>query len=720
MKKTAPWIAVPLAIAICLLPARPQEREDRTLLGWEQMRSIINEASGERAMHHVLELVPYPRVRDRAEYQGHFRESEVMARFATEYGYSDVEIESFPSRSRTWHASQAELWMKEPESRKLYDVYDVAISISANSETGDVTAELVDVGQGEREEDYEGKDVAGKIVLGSGRAGTLQRLGVFGHGAVGVVSYNSIRADSYPDEILTQGISANAPEGKKPGFGWAIAPRVGRELADRLARGEKVTLRSIVKSETFPGEMEIVHATIPGDGTTDQEIMISAHLYEGYQKQGANDDNSGCAVTLEMGRTLLRLIEQGKLPRPKRTIHFLWVPEISGTNAWLEKHDDIRERLIADLNFDMEGLSLRLSGSAWVLHRTPDTFPSFLNDLCASILEFVANLNRERVRYRIKGYRFTLPVVSPNGTMDPFYIHIEKHYGASDHVIFLNNGIPAVIFVTWPDMWYHSSQDTPDKLDSTQFKRVAVVGVAAASALASAGDPMGAKVAAESLARGSERMGEAQRKGLGYLADAADAAALPQAYREAWVAVRHQTEVEKAVVRSTAVLFNNRAEAEKKLAGFDQLVEQRGTALQNEVKAFYELRAAQEKTTAVEPALSDQEKEAARLVVEREPGAPTGFRALAQLPAERRDALQASLAKIPSHMLAEYNILLGKRMTVLEIRDFLSGEFEPLALSDLMEALRGQEEAGFVKLTEKPEEPPPARRGKKGKQARKL
>lgn len=48
-------------LAIAAVPA--QEREDRTLLPWEEMQSIINEASGDRAMHHVLELVPYPRVR---------------------------------------------------------------------------------------------------------------------------------------------------------------------------------------------------------------------------------------------------------------------------------------------------------------------------------------------------------------------------------------------------------------------------------------------------------------------------------------------------------------------------------------------------------------------------------------------------------------------------------------------------------------------------------
>ena len=38
-----------------VIPA--QEREDRTMLSNEQMRAIVNEASGERAMHHVLELV---------------------------------------------------------------------------------------------------------------------------------------------------------------------------------------------------------------------------------------------------------------------------------------------------------------------------------------------------------------------------------------------------------------------------------------------------------------------------------------------------------------------------------------------------------------------------------------------------------------------------------------------------------------------------------------
>ena len=80
------WLfAIP---AICIATAAAaQEKEDRTLLTWDQMRAIIMEASGERAMHHVLEFVPYQRVRPASEYTtGPFRESRMTAELAKEYG----------------------------------------------------------------------------------------------------------------------------------------------------------------------------------------------------------------------------------------------------------------------------------------------------------------------------------------------------------------------------------------------------------------------------------------------------------------------------------------------------------------------------------------------------------------------------------------------------------------------------------------------------------
>src|SRR5512138_3742165 len=214
-----------LLLLLCLAPTigRTQEREDRTLLDWTQMRALINEVSGERPLHTVLEMVPYPRVRTAAEYQGRFRETEGVERLAREYGFQNVEVESFPSPQPSWYSSAGELWMVQPNVRKLYDINDVLISACAGSAAGESEAELVDVGVGAGPEDYAGKDVAGKIVLGSAAAGALQRQAIFERGAVGVLSYSSMRPDSYPDQILSQSLSRQAPQGKAPGFGWSIS-----------------------------------------------------------------------------------------------------------------------------------------------------------------------------------------------------------------------------------------------------------------------------------------------------------------------------------------------------------------------------------------------------------------------------------------------------------------------------------------------------------------
>lgn len=704
--------AVMILAALVPRSAFAQEREDRTLLSWDQLRAIINEVSGERAQQAVLEMVPYPRVRPASEYEGTFRESQVMARLAREYGFSNVEIETFPTAQKLWQATRAELWMVKPDGRKLCDFRDVAVSIASGSETGDVTADLIDVGNGGRPEDYVGKDVLGKIVLGTGSTGQLQRLAVFERGAVGVISANPIHPEADIDQVGSQSISATAAQGRTVGFGWSVSPRMLRELAGTLAHGDKVTLRSVVKADSYPGRMETVHAVIPGDGSSDQALAMSGHLYEGYLKQGANDDASGCAITLEMGRALMRLVADGKLPKPKRTIHFLWVPEISGTSAWLAKHPEVTKKLVADLNFDMEGLRLSTHGSFWTMHRTPDSFPTFLNDIGANMMEVIANLNRERVRYRSGGYGFTLPVLAPTGSQDPFYILVDKHYGASDHVVYLNNGIPSLMFITWPDPFYHSSMDTPDKLDPTQFKRAGVVGLGALAVLAQADESMATKVAAETLARGAERLGQAQRRGLSYIADAADAGAVVEALKDARATIRHQLEVEKAGLRSSAVLFPSPADAQKRLAAIEPLLDQQAVALHAQVTAVYQLAAGRLNGSLTEPAPTDLERRAARTLVEPVAGMgggrggsgggpPAGQAgaATAVSPADR-EAATAAMRKIPGHMTAELRAILPRKMTVLQIREFLSGEFEPVPLADVVGYFDAQAKVGAVKLTE--------------------
>src|SRR6185295_3169769 len=183
--------------------------------------------------------------------------------------------------------------------------------------------------------------------------------------------------------------------------------------------------------------------------------------------------------------------------------------------------------------------------SYWILQRTPDTFPSFLNDIAQSMMEFVSEVTRERVRFRANGYAPSLAVQSPNGSDDAFYIKIDKHYGSSDHVTYMQHGIPAVMFITWPDNWYHSSQDTPDKQDSTQYKRAAVVATGAMAVLATGGYEMAARVVSENLADG-----------------------------------------------------------EKKVQVFEPLIDRRAAALLDEAKAAYALQTPQRRTAAAEPSLT--------------------------------------------------------------------------------------------------------------------
>jgi len=672
-----------------------QEREDRTLLTQAQMTAIINEVSGERAMHHVLELVPYQRVRLPEEYNGPYRESKVIADFAKQYGFSNVSIETFGTPTMAWQPTQGELWMTTPRLVKLFDIHDLALALASLNANGDITAELVDVGAG-RPQDFEGKDVKDKLVLTAGSTSQVYTQAVQ-RGAKGVLGISAIgyqRAIDFPNQIVSSTVTA------QPGtVAWSVTPEVQHNLLALLVRGEKITIRSIVKSVQVPGKTEYVHAEIPGDGSTTQEVGISGHLYEGVIKQGANDDNSGCALILEIGRAYIKLINEGKLPRPKRTINFQFVPEISGTNAYLNAHPDKAKAIIGTLNFDMEAIRVADSRSYWVLQRTPDTFPSYLNDVAQSMMEYVADISRERIRFRrsLSGYAPTQPVESPRGSKDAFYIKIDKHYGSSDHVTYMQHGIPAVMFITWPDMWYHSSEDTPDKQDPTQYKRAAAVGLGGLAVISTGTDEMAARVVSDNLGRGLSRMGESHTKGLGYMADAT-ATTLTDAYKEARNAIRHQAEIEKSVVRSASVLWTNVAEGKKKTATFEPLIDQRAVALLNEVKASYQLQALQRNVPATDPVVTAEERAAASMMIEQVAqasgarGGGGGGRGGGGAPAG---------PSLPDEFNAELSALLSKGMSVLQVRDFLSGEFTPLPLADVMAVLKAREASGAIKLAPK-------------------
>ena len=70
------------------------------------------------------------------------------------------------------------------------------------------------------------------------------------------------------------------------------------------------------------------------------------------------------------------------------------------------------------------------------------------------------------------------------------------------------------------------------------------------------------------------------------------------------------------------------------------------------------------------------------------------------------------MRKIPGHMTSELRAIMPRKLTVQQIRDFISGEFEPVPVADVMAYFQAMEKSGSVKLTEKAPEPSDRRRSR--------
>ncbi len=300
-----------------------------------------------------------------------------------------------------------------------------------------------------------------------------------------------------------------APAAAPAGFAFQLPVREGDILKRRLLSNEKITVRAQVESRAADADLENVICHIPGTDPAAGEIILSAHLFEGIQKQGANDNISGSACILEVARVLNTLIAEGRLPKPKRTIRFIWGPEFSGIGEWVKANRDIMERTLCNINMDMVGEWLSKNQSYFCLMRTTYGNAHYINDVMENYYRYVGEGNRERIQNRSTAAVVPVRIVAPSGADEPFAYSIETHYGASDHEVFNDwgVGVPGIMMIAWPDKWYHTSGDTADKSDPTQLKRAAAIGAAGAYTVASADAGAAARIAAEIAANATRRLG---------------------------------------------------------------------------------------------------------------------------------------------------------------------------------------------------------------------
>lgn len=562
--------------AVCLILAglmlgSPATAQDSPFVSPERWRVLTGELSGDIAYDHLRHLTLHhsPEGGSRG-FQAKMRWIEAKAR---ELGIEEVRmITDLKYRGIGWTAKSAELWIVSPDARRLASFAEAAVSIADYSRSGTWEGELVDVGAGARDSDYEGKDVKGKIVLVSGAPASAMEQAVWKRGALGVVYYNAARGVSYPDQIAWSRLSENPPKDKQNTFAFSISYRNGMELKQRLAPrpapgpvpgsfgegtvpGEKIVLRAQVEVEIDEKPSNwLLEGWIRGTDRTAPAILLTAHAQE--EKTSANDDNSGCANLLEIGRTLAKLIKEGKIARPRRDIRFWWLNEFNSQYEYLAQYPDERKKLLVNINQDMVGA--RQSAGSRIQHitRTPHSLPSYLNDVMESIATLVMQANSAYLSAAQAGTRtpYSKPILSKLGTRERYGAEIVPYFDSTDHHVFNEAiiGVPGVTLTNWPDDFIHSSDDDLWQMDATQLQRNAFIVSAAALYLANVESKDVPQLAARIRTSAMRSLIEAFARGTELISLAAPEKR-PEAYRDA------DSMLAQAVARGVAAIESLRA-----------------------------------------------------------------------------------------------------------------------------------------------------------------
>jgi hypothetical protein len=460
------------------------------------LTSLATEVSGSEAHDVVQELTLHHRMRAS---QGIRAAAGVILRKATEYGLPQVELLELPAdgevfygtqRSRpAWDVDFAELWQQRQVDDQWFDEARVAsweaspLTVAQDSASGQLEAKLVDVGAGLEEADYEGKEIRGGWVLTSSQPGAVVPLAVERHGAAGIVSWAQNQKSAWWGEdrnLVRWGHMDTFPPPSTLGF--MVTVNQARAWQRTLATGGTVRLRGVVESRRRPGAYTIPMVTIPGSdpAVADQEIVYSCHL--DHPNPGANDNASGCAAILEVARTLGKLVAEGRIERPRRTLRFLWPPEIEGTIALLNARPELAANAAAVIHMDMVGGDAERTKAVFHVTRSPASLPTFVSDVAEILGRFV---NGQTYAFAASGSA-AYPLVDPEGTRQALQARFADFSMGSDHQVWTEGSfrVPAIYLNDWPDRYIHTDGDSLASIDPTKLLRAAFLGAAAGYYLA--------------------------------------------------------------------------------------------------------------------------------------------------------------------------------------------------------------------------------------------
>ena len=165
---------------------------------------------------------------------------------------------------------------------------------------------------------------------------------------------------------------------------FSVSPKKGIELLELLSKG-KVLLHGEMNTKLYDGELYTLTATVPGK--SEEEFALLGHLYEPFR----SDDCQGFAVGVEVAIMLKKLIDDGVLPKPEKTLRLIFSMERYGFAAFFANHD---KKILAATSID----TMTCQGSdtlnlGFTIVETPLSLPFFgdilfnelMNEFCSDI-----------------------------------------------------------------------------------------------------------------------------------------------------------------------------------------------------------------------------------------------------------------------------------------------------------------------------------------------
>ena len=402
----------------------------------------------------------------------------VLEENATEKDILTYRIEKRPLKKPTWESVNAMITINNEKKPLLQHVTNrnmIALNSYSTPKEG-ISAEVVHI---KDLKNISNIDVKGKIVFAETSPYRIFKAAIVDGKAAGIITYNN--PDYLQPEKNTTSIQFRSIPLDSVNKPWAIAMSYAAKerLKTSLEKG-KVTLNVKVETNIYPSEELTIVADIKGNEKPKERLVFSAHI----QEPGANDNATGVGVALEMASLTAKFINKKEF-QPKRTLTFLWGDEIVSTRRYV-KEDSIRAKDIKwGISLDMVGEDTEKTGGIFLIEKMPD--PSAIwtrgSDKHTEWGGSKMKLNQMKPHYLND---FLIDKFKEQGKRANWKVSTNPFEGGSDHVPFLRNDIPSVLFWHFTDQFYHTDNDRLDKVSKTTLKNVGTTALISAFTLLNA------------------------------------------------------------------------------------------------------------------------------------------------------------------------------------------------------------------------------------------